>query len=80
MDKAIIEMIDKVIRAYIKYTLKVDERINEYVPNTHIAETFKDVLIYSELEAKNENVFHNVKQTFLLYNKFLLKIYHSSFY
>jgi hypothetical protein len=61
MDKAIIEMIDKVIRAYIKYTLKVDERINEYVPNTHIAETFKDVLIYSELEAKNENVFHKVK-------------------
>ncbi len=43
------ETIDKVIRTYIKYVLKTDENISEYVPNTHIAETFKDVLIYSEL-------------------------------
>jgi hypothetical protein len=55
------ETIDKVIRTYIKYVLKIDEKINEYVPNTHIAETFKDVLIYSELESKNEDLFHNVK-------------------
>ena len=55
------ETIDKVIRTYIKYVLKIDEKINEYVPNTHIAETFKDVLIYSELESKNEDTFHNVK-------------------
>jgi hypothetical protein len=55
------ETIDKVIRTYIKYVLKIDEKINEYVPNTHIAETFKDVLIYSELESKNEELFHNVK-------------------
>lgn len=55
------ETIDKVIRTYIKYVLKIDEKINEYVPNTHIAETFKDVLIYSELESKNGELFHNVK-------------------
>ena len=55
------ETIDKVIRTYIKYVLKTDEKINEYVPNAHIAETFKDVLIYSELESKNEDTFHNVK-------------------
>jgi hypothetical protein len=55
------KVIDKVIRAYIKYVLKTDEKINEHVPNTHIAETFKDVLIYSELESKNEDIFHNVK-------------------
>ena len=55
------EIIDKVIRTYIKYVLKIDEKINEYVPNTHIAETFKNVLIYSELESKNEELFHNVK-------------------
>lgn len=55
------ETIDKLIRTYIKYVLKIDEKINEYVPNTHIAETFKEVLIYSELESKNEDIFHNVK-------------------
>lgn len=55
------ETIDKVIRTYIKYVLKIDEKINEYVPNTHIAEIFKEVLIYSELESKNEELFHNVK-------------------
>ena len=55
------ETIDKVIRTYIKYVLKIDEKINEYVLNTHIAETFKEVLIYSELESKNEELFHNVK-------------------
>lgn len=55
------ETIDKVIRAYIKYVLKSDEKINEFVPNTHIAETFKDVLIYSELESKNEDLFYSVK-------------------
>lgn len=55
------ETIDKVIRTYIKYVLKTDEKINEFVPNTHIAETFKHVLIYSELESKNVYIFHNVK-------------------
>jgi hypothetical protein len=55
------ETIDKTIRAYIKYVLKSDEKINEFVPNTHIAEKFKNVLIYSELESNNEHLFHNVK-------------------
>ena len=55
------ETIDKVIRTYIKYVLKINEKINGHVPNTHIAETFKDVLIYSELESKNDELFHNVK-------------------
>src|SRR5690606_23703571 len=53
--------IDKVIRAYIKFVLTSDKKINEYVPNTHIAEVFKDVLIYSELENMNPDIFHNVK-------------------
>lgn len=55
------ETIDKVIRTYIKQVLKADEKINQFIPNTHIAETFKYVLIYSELESKNEDTFHNVK-------------------
>lgn len=55
------ETIDKVIRTYIKHVLKADEKINQFIHNTHIAETFKDVLIYSELESKNEDTFHNVK-------------------
>ena len=53
--------IDKVIRGYIKFVLSSDKKINEYVPNTHIAEVFKDVLIYSELENMNPDIFHNVK-------------------
>lgn len=53
--------IDKVIRGYIKFVLSSDKKINEYVPNTHIAEVFKDVLIYSELEDKNPDIFHNIK-------------------
>jgi hypothetical protein len=55
------ETIDKVIRTYIKHVLKADEKINQFIPNTHIAETFKDVLIHSELESENEDLFHNVK-------------------
>lgn len=55
------ETIDKAIRTYIKYVLKINEKINDHVPNTHIAETFKNVLIYSELESKNDELFHNVK-------------------
>jgi hypothetical protein len=39
----------------------MDRKINEFIPNTHIAEVFKDVLIYSELESKNEDIFNNVK-------------------
>ncbi len=53
--------IDKTIREYIKQTLKTDTQINEYVPNTHIAEVFKDVLIYSELEDKYPNIYHHIK-------------------
>ena len=53
--------IDKVIRVYIKFVLSSDKKINKYVPNTHIAEVFKDVLIYSELENMNPDIFHNVK-------------------
>lgn len=62
IDKSIdFEKIDKVIRTYIKYVLKTDEKISQFVPNIHIADIFKDVLIYSELESKNEDLFHNVK-------------------
>jgi hypothetical protein len=56
------ENINKIIRKYIKYVLKAKEKINEYVPNTHIADKFKDVLNYSELESKNEDLFHKVKE------------------
>ena len=55
--------IDKTIREDIKQTLKADTKINEFVPNTHIADTFKDVLIYSELENEYPEVYHNVKES-----------------
>lgn len=51
----------KAIKEYIKYITRMDEQINQYVPNSHLAERFKDVLLYSELESKNEDILHNVK-------------------
>jgi len=55
------ETIDKVIRTYIKSVIKIDEQINKFVPNSHIAETYKLVLIYAEQESKNQDLFSNVK-------------------
>ena len=49
------------IRAYIDFILKTKKNLVEHVPNKYIAEEFKDVLIYSELESKNGDLFHNVK-------------------
>jgi hypothetical protein len=54
-------LIDKTIKEYIKKTLKSDTQIDKYIPNTHIAETFKDILIYSELENEYPEVYYNVK-------------------
>lgn len=47
------------IKKYIKTTLNTEEQINEYVPNTHIAEVFRDILIYVELENMYKRKFHN---------------------
>lgn len=56
-----INTINKVITAYIRCVLETNEQICEFVPNTHIADIFNDVLKYSILESKNEYLFHNVK-------------------
>ena len=48
----------KLITLYIKETLKSEKHINEYVPNSHIAESFRDVLKYLELENMYPNEFH----------------------
>ena len=48
---------------YIKKTLNIKKKINDYVPNTHIAEYFRDVLIYLELENMYPNEFHIEHQT-----------------
>jgi hypothetical protein len=53
--------IQNTIKTYINYTLKSKQIIDQYVPNTHIADIFKNVLIYSELESNNPYVFNNVK-------------------
>lgn len=55
------DLIDKTIRSYMKVALKSKEQIIEFVPNYHIADNFKDVLIHSELENDNPVIFHNVK-------------------
>lgn len=60
-NKNTFKTIDKTIREYIKQTLNTNTQINEYVPNTHIADTFKDILIYSELENEYPEVYYNVK-------------------
>jgi hypothetical protein len=56
------EMFNLIVE-YIKKTLNSEKKINEYVPNTHIAEHFKDVLIYLELENIYPNEFHIEHQT-----------------
>ena len=54
-------LIEKTIKEYIKKTLKLDSQIEEFVPNTHIANIFKDVLVYAELENEYPEIYHNVK-------------------
>ena len=56
------EMFNLIVE-YIKKTLNSEKKINEYVPNTYIAEHFKDVLIYLELENIYPNEFHIEHQT-----------------
>jgi len=56
------EIIDKTIRAYIQAVMKSKEQIIKFVPNYHIAEVFKNVLIHSELENDNPDMFYNVKE------------------
>ena len=53
--------IEKIIKQYIRYTLKCDQQINRYIPNSHIAEKFKTVLISAELENENAGVFNSVR-------------------
>ena len=48
---------------YISFTLSSKEQINKYVPNTHIAEVFRDVLIHCELECMYPSVYHNHKSS-----------------
>jgi hypothetical protein len=43
------------IISYINDSLASVEQINEYVPNSHLAETFKQYLVHSELENKFPN-------------------------
>lgn len=51
----------KTILAYIEVTLNADVQINEYVPNYHIADTFKNVLIFIELENMYPDIYHYIK-------------------
>jgi len=53
--------INKTIKKYIEFTLGTYTKLDKYVPNNHIANTFKNVLAYSELENKNQEAFHNIK-------------------
>ena len=53
--------IDKTIRLYIKFVLNIDIKIDQYIPNTHIAEVFKNILSYSELEHIHQDIYYNVK-------------------
>ena len=43
---------------YITETLNEEVKINDYVPNSHIAMVFRDVLRYLELEHKYPSEFH----------------------
>jgi len=50
----------KTIKTYIDFTLNSKTQINEYVPNTHIAETFKEVLQACEKESMYPEIYHNL--------------------
>jgi len=50
----------KTIKTYIDFILKLETRINEYVPNTHIAEVFKEVLQACEKENMYPEIYHNI--------------------
>ena len=43
---------------------KYSDIINKYVPNSHIAETFKEYLIVLNLESKYTHEYGNVKQVY----------------
>ena len=49
------------IKKYIDFTLKCQTQINDYVPNRHIAEIFKEVLQACEKESMYPEIYHNVK-------------------
>lgn len=55
------EVYDLIVK-YINLTLESDIQINQYVPNTHIAKVFKDVLIFLELENMYYDDFHGEYQ------------------
>lgn len=50
----------KTIKTYIDFILKLETQINEYVPNTHIAEVFKEVLQACEKESMYPKIYHNI--------------------
>lgn len=51
---------NNIIRKYIKTTLDLPQ-IKQFIPNSHIAEVFKDVLIYIELESRFPESYHFIK-------------------
>ena len=50
----------KVILKYIMYVRKYDGIINEYVPNSHVADVFKDILMSIELESRFTEEYTNI--------------------
>ena len=62
------------IKIYIDFTLGSDKKINEYVPNTHIAEVFKEVLNACEKESMYPEVYHNLQDKDVKRISFLDKI------
>jgi hypothetical protein len=60
LDKNSFEYVFKLISKYIKQTLDSDIQINQYVPNSHIAQSFRDVLIACEMEDMYKDVYHNL--------------------
>jgi len=49
----------KIIKKYIDFTLNYKNQINEYVPNTHIASIFKEILQLCEKESMYPEIYHS---------------------
>lgn len=63
MYKEKFEQVFAVVKKYISLTLKTKRQINEYVPNSHIAMVFKEVIQACEKESMYPDIYHNIKKT-----------------
>ena len=56
------DIVIKTILKYIMYVRKCDKKLNQHVPNKHIADIFKEYLVRIDLESKFTNEYKYVEE------------------